>query len=475
MAHDSSGDFTFTRSHGGSGFDTTGAVFHCTEADPYLEWLWVITGGTNNANVFIDPDMSYALRDFDLITRHCQNAFYILGVHISGSPLAMDIQVKQFNQKMAARYKERWIDVGGYMTRNGLALAGITPDATDISDMLRGKLITSLSNGDHVHPNTAGYTVWRLAVEQQIRVTGALPGIDPAPALPVLAVGTGPVPAAPSIGTPTDTEIPITISAVDGAVGYQVEYRERGRTAWAAGPRTTGTSATVADPITGVLKPGTTYEIRVVPYNAAGRGTPSSIAEGTTTGVAPAVITSDRFSIPGTLRGSATDCGLGGTAKTWSTNFSNPTKADGVLKATTTGNYTVDAGSPDHRVEVRVVTTTDASHQSVVLRYTDTSNYYRIQAYNATSGVRPGAGNNHIRINRRVGGSETTLAQTPFGGEALRAGDILGAEIVDDTIVAYVNGQAVLTATDSDISTGNGCGIVTAAPCQWDDFVVYDS
>jgi hypothetical protein len=95
-----------------------------------------------------------------------------------------------------------------------------------------------------------------------------------------LATPTGVTP-----GTPTDTTIPVSWTAVTNANQYLVEYRVAGTTTWSQRPPVTATT----DTITG-LTAGQEYDIRVTAEdttNAFADSTPSAPVQATTTGGTP--------------------------------------------------------------------------------------------------------------------------------------------------------------------------------------------
>lgn len=461
LAHDAAGTgWTFTRATAGTtAFDITGgATFHCTENDAYRDTFHLIVAGTNNlAAVVIDADLSIAVRDFDLMTRYCRNGYVIVGLHMQPSDAYVAAKTS-FNTMMVNRFGNRWVDVNTYMQSYGLALAGITPTAQDFIDLGNGRVPTSLMS-DNTHPNTAGYTVWRRAVEQQIRTRGyATAGKIPMAATTTASVVT--------VGAPTATTIPITWTAVTGAVGYRVEYRKTGAASWLQGPNATGTSATVQDPVSNDLANGTTYDIRVTPYNDAGPGTVSATVTGTTTGTAPVVITSDAASggAAANLNGQSLDLAYGGSAATWATNNANTSRtAGGLIHMAGPSIATVDLGAADHRVTAKFVTLTTSSVQSLLARYTDTSNYYYVQVTSA----------GQVKLTKLVAGVSTLISVTPFGSVAYTAGQVIELRVVGTALKVIVGGTTVLSATDSALTTGNKAGLSASAACDFDDVVFY--
>jgi len=82
-------------------------------------------------------------------------------------------------------------------------------------------------------------------------------------------------------GTATTTSVPLSWTATATATAYLVEYRVAGVEDWSSPGLVETTSATIPD-----LSPGTPYEFRITPYNAAGAGTPSATASRTTAAAA---------------------------------------------------------------------------------------------------------------------------------------------------------------------------------------------
>src|SRR5215470_3212086 len=79
--------------------------------------------------------------------------------------------------------------------------------------------------------------------------------------------------------------------------------------------------------------------------------------------------------------------------------------------------------------------------------------------------------NNQLELKKLVGGSSTTLAATSFTvttgtWHTLRI-DLNGA-----TLRGYINGTLLLTANDSQFSSGNVGGATFFASAEFDDFIV---
>jgi hypothetical protein len=459
LAHNNVGaGWTFTRSTAGSAaFDCTGGVtFHCTENDATRDYFHLIAAGTNNPNAAVaDATLAVAVRDFDLMARYCRSGYVIVGLHMQPSDSYVAVKTA-FNTVMSNRFGNRWVDVNAYMQTNGLALAGVTPAAQDLIDLGNGRVPTSLMF-DNTHPSTAGYTVWRRAIEQQIRTRGyATYG-----KVPVVATATASV---VTVGTPTSTTLPITWTAVTGAVGYKVEYRKTGTTTWLQGPHSAGTSATVQDPVSNDLTSGTQYDIRVTPYNDAGAGTTSATVTGTTTGSAPTLLASDGFGggSAANLNTQAMDLAAGGSAHSWTTNNANTSRTAGGLAHMAGASFAyTDLGSADHRVTAKFATLPTTGYQSLIARFTDTSNFYQAQ-------VTPAG---QVKITKNAA---TVLAATPLGSVAYTAGQVLELRVVGTSIKAIVAGTTVLSVTDSSLTTGNKAGLNASGACDYDDVVFYD-
>lgn len=104
----------------------------------------------------------------------------------------------------------------------------------------------------------------------------AVTAVDPPPA---------PGPDAPTgltIGTATDTTLPVSWTAVEGATGYEVRWAPSGTTTWTVRPSVTTTS----DTITG-LTASTAYDVQVRVTTADGTSAWSATITGSTT-AAPA-------------------------------------------------------------------------------------------------------------------------------------------------------------------------------------------
>ncbi|WP_066038644.1 fibronectin type III domain-containing protein [Herbiconiux solani] len=195
--------------------------------------------------------------------------------------------------QLIATYGRRVIDVRSYLISYGLADAGLTPDAEDLSDIAAGNIPHQLRI-DGIHLTTAALGIYaRLIYERMIELGWLPPAADTVPAAPTgLALSNATKSTADAAWNPST-----------GAISYQMRYRKTGDTAWLTGPATALLTATIAS-----LADGTQYDVQIAAVNAIGTGaysatqTISTIASpllSTAVGVAPALAFSRRKVVAG--------------------------------------------------------------------------------------------------------------------------------------------------------------------------------
>jgi pectate lyase len=99
----------------------------------------------------------------------------------------------------------------------------------------------------------------------------------------------------------------------------------------------------------------------------------------------------------------------------------------------------------------------------IFLRYTNTTNYYRLNWNRTTS---------RWEIVRNQNGTLSTLATSSATTLALNTDVTLLAEAVGTTLRLSVNGSVILTATDSAFASGRFGVSTSAARARFDDVVV---
>lgn len=100
---------------------------------------------------------------------------------------------------------------------------------------------------------------------------------------------------------------------------------------------------------------------------------------------------------------------------------------------------------------------------SVYARFTDSNNHYYVALRS----------NNTIELKKKVGGTVTTLQSTGLTVSTGAWYDVR-LEAVGTTLKAYVNGNLLLTATDSDLASGTVAVGSYAASARFDDLLVTD-
>ena len=162
---------------------------------------------------------------------------------------------------------------------------------------------------------------------------------------------------------------------------------------------------------------------------------------------------------------SDTTAGLGTatTGQAWTTASGNNMGISGgqaYLPAAANSRAIIEAGVSNLRVGATFPVIGTSGW--IIFRYVDASNLWRVG--HSSSGV--------IQLQKIVGGTLTALTG---GGlfNALRAGDRLDLEAVDDKIRILLNGREIFLVTDSAVSAGTKVGInVDNTTVRLDDFTV---
>lgn len=256
-------------------------------------------------------------------------------------------------------------------------------------------------------------------------------------------------------GTATTTTQPLSWDAMPVTTGYIVQYKENADSTWIAFSTPTGTAETVTG-----LDPGTSYDYRVAATNAAGTGTYSATTTASTQAAA-SVLASDSFNRADTSAGTlgTLDNAAGGSfSGSWTATGQMQILSNRVSAASisTPRWATVDLSDTDGYCEVEIVT----GDGGVVGRYTDTTSYYQFR-YNNTSGW---GTMNAVTLEKRSGGSTTTLWTSSAGVFTPGSGQKLGIDCQGNQITPYINGVAQTPVTDSTITTGTRWGMRSASP-----------
>lgn len=184
---------------------------------------------------------------------------------------------------------------------------------------------------------------------------------------------------------------------------------------------------------------------RFDPNNASGPYYPNLLAwrQARATASWPASYVMDTFSRPN----SSTGLGVASSGQTWTNGAGITGVQSERAYAPSAGDNIglVNAGATDAVARVTISTTASGGAGAVV-RATDASNFYLATQHVSTT----------IRLFKRVAGTYTQL-----GGDFAHtsaAGDVISVSAVGTTISALLNGVAVITVTDSSLTSGTKAG-----------------
>ena len=135
---------------------------------------------------------------------------------------------------------------------------------------------------------------------------------------------------------------------------------------------------------------------------------------------------------------------------------------------------------PDMRVEVTLnqfPTSTD-DIAAIIVRVQDANNFYAFFLHTETGTTR------HVWLQKVISGVSTLIVASSED-PTIVAGDVISLEAVGTTITARLNGEVVLSGSDSAISSAGKAGIYLGAYDDWtdadisllyrfDDFKVYE-
>lgn len=281
---------------------------------------------------------------------------------------------------------------------------------------------------------------------------------------PAFPATLGPV-ADLAAGTPTDTTVPLTWTALSGAGAYVIERSVSPFTAWVRCATSTGPSVTVTG-----LTPNTTYRFRVFAVNAAGKGafpTTPTHAEAVTPTSAPKTDNFDRADSASGL-GTASDGGTWSYAEL-STGLYGISGNRAYMATPVNGAKALrTVGTANTKVSVLVPTLTwtgsaSGTENAGVLLYADDLNY--LTATWQADGS--------LRLYKRVSSTYTQVGATLAAG-TVAVGDSVELEKIGTAVKVYVNGVEVLSATVSDASIASVpyAGLRNAGTLvkYWDDF-----
>lgn len=169
------------------------------------------------------------------------------------------------------------------------------------------------------------------------------------------------------------------------------------------------------------------------------------------------IIASDAFtgSDVTTISGRITDSTLGGEASTWTASANFAISGGQVTTGTATGILALPVTTPDVEFSIKVDTKPTTNSLTVQVRMKQTAASSTNDAYRATL-TAAGA----VTLVRRFGGADATIST---GTHIIAAGGTLGVRAVGNQISLMINGVAVETVTDSNITNGPWAGVGTVS------------
>jgi carboxypeptidase T len=280
----------------------------------------------------------------------------------------------------------------------------------------------------------------------------------------VLATTTTTVPVTTTTVPVTTTTVPVsTTTTTTTTVPATTTTTTTTSTTSTTVPVTTTTTkvpvTTTTVPVTTTTVPVTTTTTKVPVTTTTVPVTTTTVPVTTTTIAGSVVLLSDDFSA-----GAVDWTPIAGT---WSIVSDGTPRYQGI--SSTTGLSLSVAGSPswtNYGVQTVAKVTQRSSANGgfgIFLRYTNTTNYYRLNWNRTTS---------RWEIVRNQNGTLSTLATSAVTTLALNTDVTLLAEAIGSTLRLSVNGSVVATATDSAFVSGRFGVSTNAARARFDDVVV---
>jgi chitodextrinase len=238
--------------------------------------------------------------------------------------------------------------------------------------------------------------------------------------------------------TPSSGQVALTWTAPSNGgsaiTDYSIQYRVTGTTPWTDWSHTASTATNAT--ITGGTN-GTSYDFRVAAINAIGTGTYSTTQSATPT--ASTTVFTDAFT-----RADATTAGNGWTAAAGSWAIaSNQLK----VNSTSTAPMLVQSTAPGSANQFAQMTLvnpsaiTGARIGPAVRVASDVTSFYNFRLVDGAN----------MGIYRLVSGGSVTLISGAQAAYVPQNGDVLRLEVVGSSLVAKVNGVALITATDTNV------------------------
>ncbi|VXB24533.1 hypothetical protein ARTHRO9V_130189 [Arthrobacter sp. 9V] len=174
-AHLAGDQYFFTR-------DTAGAATPCARASFMPSFAQTAVGGVVIIHTAINglglPDSAESDDTFGVVQAIIDwlphDRWLVIGewCGATGAPgTTAGDAVMAWNRRASHRWGRRFVDINSFALTHGLATAGITPTAGDVTDIATGIVPRSL-RADGLHPNGAGYSVITAATSPRVRALG---------------------------------------------------------------------------------------------------------------------------------------------------------------------------------------------------------------------------------------------------------------------------------------------------------------
>lgn len=170
----STNTYTFQRSTAGTAKVISPETPFIADTDQRPSWVHVIRLGRNNNNGNVGADAATIVRDVLAITKRIPHDRYLVLPIYNGTTFATA------NTQLADRFGPNYYDLRGWLSRNGLAVAGVTPTAGDTTAMGTGDVPPSLML-DAVHMNALGRRLEINRLAEVMVARGWFPSFTPVP------------------------------------------------------------------------------------------------------------------------------------------------------------------------------------------------------------------------------------------------------------------------------------------------------